>query len=154
MITIATALATAAFLLAAGTPIQAQTPHHSATQFLPIKNEPEPKLLVEQPLPGPLVSRAVAIIPYRTDNFRILPIFGASASDVSPRAGHLHVSIDDLPWRWADADGTGAIVLAGLPPGEDKVLIEIATPEHEVLGGKVVKFTVQAIDGAHHSVSR
>ncbi|AIC29295.1 hypothetical protein IE4771_CH04246 [Rhizobium etli bv. mimosae str. IE4771] len=146
MTTIARTLATAALLLAAVTPIQAQT----ATQFLPIKNEPAPKLVVDQPLAGPLASRAVAIIPYRTENFRILPIFGASASDVSPRAGHLHVSIDDLPWRWADAGGTGAIVVTALPPGEHKVLIEMATPEHEVLGGKVVKFTVPAIDSTQH----
>ncbi|ARQ60270.1 MULTISPECIES: DUF6130 family protein [Rhizobium] len=146
MTTITRTLATAALLLAAVTPIQAQT----ATQFLPIKNEPAPKLVVDQPLAGPLASRAVAIIPYRTENFRILPIFGASASDVSPRAGHLHVSIDDLPWRWADAGGTGAIVVTALPPGEHKVLIEMATPEHEVLGGKVVKFSVPAIDSTQH----
>ncbi|MDF0697633.1 DUF6130 family protein [Rhizobium sp. MC63] len=146
MTTIAKALAAAALLLAAGTPIYAET----ATQFLPIKNEAAPKLFVDQPLAGPLASRAVAIIPYRTENFRILPIFGASASDVSPRAGHLHVSIDGLPWRWADAGGTGAIVLTALPPGEHKVLIEMATPEHEVLGGKVVKFIVPVINSAHH----
>ncbi|MDR9773860.1 DUF6130 family protein [Rhizobium hidalgonense] len=150
MTVIARALATAGLLFAASTPVYAQTPHPAATQFLPIKDEPAPQLFVDQPLPGPLASRAVVIIPYRTENFRILPIFGASASDVSPRAGHLHVSIDDLPWRWADAGGTGAVVLTGLPPGEHKVLIEIATPEHEVLGGKAVKFTVPAIDSAHH----
>lgn len=150
MTMIAKALAAAAFLFAAGTAVQAQTPHQAATQFLPIENEPAPALFVDQPLPGPLASRAVAIIPYRTENFRILPIFGSSATAVSPRAGHLHVSIDDLPWRWADAGGTDAVVLTGLPPGEHKVLIEIATPEHEVLGGKVVKFTVPAVDGARH----
>ena len=149
MTTIARALATAAFLLAAGTPIYAQTPQHAATQFLPIKNEPAPKLFVDQPLPRPLITRGVAIIPYRAENFRILPIFGAGATDISPRAGHLHVSIDDLPWRWADAGGTGAIVLTGLPPGEHKVLIEIATADRQVLGGKVVKFTVPAIDSSH-----
>ncbi|PJR09284.1 DUF6130 family protein [Sinorhizobium meliloti] len=150
MTTIATALATAAFLLAAGTPLHAQPPQHVATQFLPIKNEPAPRLFVDQPLLRPLITRGVAIIPYRAENFRILPVFGAGATDVSPRAGHLHVSIDDLPWRWADAGGTGAIVLTGLPPGEHKVLIEMATPEHEVLGGKLVKFTVPATDGSHH----
>ncbi|WP_064711648.1 DUF6130 family protein [Rhizobium bangladeshense] len=149
MTTIARALATAAFLLA-GTSLHAQTPHEVATQFLPIKNEPAPELLVDQPLAEPLATRGVAIIPYRTENFRILPIFGASATDVSPRAGHLHVSIDDLPWRWADAGGTGAIVLTGLQPGEHKVLIELATPVHEVLGGKLVKFTVPSIGGAQH----
>jgi len=149
MITIARAVATNAFLLVASAPIHAETVHHTTTQFLPIKNEPAPKLFVDQPLSGPLTTRGVAIIPYRTENFRILPIFGPSATEVSPRAGHLHVSIDDLPWRWADAGNTGAIVLNGLPPGEHKVLIELATPAHEVLGGKTVTFTVPAIDYGH-----
>ncbi|OWK22828.1 hypothetical protein AJ87_46160 [Rhizobium yanglingense] len=85
----------------------------------------------------------MAIIPYRTENFRILPIFGPGASDVSPRVGHLHVNVDDLPWRWADAGGTGAIVLTGLPAGKHKVLIEIVTPEHRVIGGQAVSFTVR-----------
>jgi hypothetical protein len=137
-------LGLAAFLATASLPVQAQT------QFLPIPDEPAPQLHVEQPVPGPLASRATVIIPYRTENFRILPVFGAGAADVSPRAGHLHVTVDDLPWHWADAGNTGAIVLAGLPAGQHKVLIEIATPDHRVISGKSVSFTVPALAAAHH----
>ncbi|MEX2695114.1 DUF6130 family protein [Rhizobium mongolense] len=143
-------LATTAFLIVATATAQAQTPGSVQTQFLPVKDEPEPKLLVDQPLSEPLTTRGVAIIPYRTENFRILPIFGSGASDVSPRVGHLHVNVDDLPWRWADAGGTGAIVLTGLPAGKHKVLIEIVTPEHRVIGGQAVPFRVPAIHGQHH----
>ncbi|MGK9167362.1 hypothetical protein KXR53_13745 [Inquilinus limosus] len=143
-------LAATALLIVAGSAVQAETPSSGPTQYLPIQNEPEPKLHVDQPVAEPLATGGTAIIPYRTENFRILPIFGSGASDVSPRAGHLHVTVDDLPWHWADAGATGAIVLAGLPAGEHKVLIEIATPEHRVITGKAVSFTVPAIRGQHH----
>lgn len=114
-----------------------------ASQFVPIENEPPAELFVDAPLAGPL-ARGAAIIPYRTAHFRILPIFGATATDVSPRAGHLHVSVDDLPWRWADAGDNGAVVVNGLPAGHHKILIELATPEHKVLTGKSVSFVVPA----------
>jgi uncharacterized protein DUF6130 len=63
-----------------------------------IENEPAPKLVVDPPLMGPLTHGAV-LIPYRVENLRILPVLGASALNVSPRVGHLHVTVDDLPWQ-------------------------------------------------------
>jgi len=99
----------------------------TVTQFAAIENEPPAELFVDQPLAGQL-ARGAVIVPYRTRHFRILPVFGAGAVDVSPRAGHLHVSIDDLPWRWADAGDNGAVVVNGLPAGPHKILIELATP--------------------------
>ena len=128
-------LATSAFAQSAG---DARAP----TPFLPIQNEPAPKLFVDPPLAEPLADRGAVIIPYRTENFRILPVFGAGARDVSPRAGHLHVTVDDLPWHWADAGDNHTVVVVGLPPGQHKVLIELATPEHQVLAGQAVTFTV------------
>lgn len=116
--------------------------HRAATPFLPIANEAPAELHVDPPLAGPLADRGVVIVRYRTENFRILPIFGKDATQVSPRAGHLHVSIDGLPWRWADAGGTDAIVVVGLEPGPHSLLIELATPVHGVLTGQKVSFTV------------
>jgi hypothetical protein len=118
--------------------------------FLPVADEPAPELYVEPPLAGPLADRGIAIIPYRTANFRILAIFGSVAANVSPRAGHLHVSVDDSAWRWADAGDNAAVVVAGLPPGQHKVLIELATPEHKVFMGKAVTFVVPAMPAHHH----
>jgi hypothetical protein len=115
----------------------------TASQFVQIENEPPAELVVDQPLPGPL-ARGAVIVPYRTKHFRILPIFGPRAVEVSPRAGHLHVSIDDLPWRWADVGDNGAVVVNGLPAGPHKILIELATPVHGVLTGKSVSFTIPA----------
>ncbi|MBL8643257.1 MAG: hypothetical protein JNK21_04935 [Rhodospirillaceae bacterium] len=143
-------IAAAAVLAATSAIAIAQEQDGKANQFLPIAGEPEAKLYVDQPLAEPLASRGTAIIPYRTENFRILPIFGAAANDVSPRVGHLHVTVDDLPWHWADASDVGSIVVAGLSAGEHKVLIEIATPDHKVISGKAVSFTVPAVSRAHH----
>jgi hypothetical protein len=129
-----TVLATSALAQSAGE-IRGPSP------FLPIEDEPAPKLIVDPPLTDPL-ARGAVLIPYRTENFRILPVFGAGASTVSPRVGHLHVTVDDLPWRWADTSDTSTIVVVGLPPGQHKVLIELANPEHHVFTGQAVTFTV------------
>jgi hypothetical protein len=140
---------TAALVLAMTPIATAQTTEHEreASQFVPLENEPPAELFVDPPLPAPL-ARGAAIIPYRTKHFRILPIFGTGAVDVSPRAGHLHVSVNDLPWRWADAGNNGAVVVNGLPAGPHKVLIELATPEHKVLTGRAVSFVVPASPSA------
>src|SRR5215813_9410154 len=66
------------------------------TTFVPLANEPPPKLIVDPPLPDRLAHGAV-VIQYRVENFHLVPVFGAAALDVSPRVGHLHVAVDDLP---------------------------------------------------------
>ena len=106
-----------------------------------IANEPAPKLIVDPPLPGPL-ARGAVLIPFRVENLRILPVLGAAVRTVSPRVGHVHVTVDDLPWRWGHFDDTNTIVVNGLPPGQHKVLIELSDPEHNVFTGQTVTFTV------------
>ena len=44
-------------------------------------------------------------IQYRTENLRVVPVFGKGALDVSPRIGHLHITVDDAPWHFVDSDG-------------------------------------------------
>ena len=118
----------------------AQTAIEPSALF-PLKDELPPKLFVSPPLPGPL-ARGAVLIQYRVENFRILPVIGEGALTVSPRAGHLHVNVDDLPWVWADTGGTNTIVVNGLPPGEHKVRIELADPTHHIYTGQTVTFTV------------
>jgi len=105
----------------------------------PIDNEPAPRLFVEPPLPGPL-AQGVVFIPYRVENLRILPVAGAAARSVSPRVGHLHITVDDLPWLWADFGQSNTIVLAGMPRGQHKVRIELVDAEGNVFTARTVTF--------------
>ena len=123
------------------------------TPYAAIKNEPPPKLIVDAPLPD-LLDKGVVWIQYRTENVRIVPVFGKEALDVSPRVGHLHVRVDDLPWLWADASDLNTVDIAGMPPGEHEVLIELADANHQIFPGqsKTVKFTVPTVPvAASHS---
>jgi hypothetical protein len=106
-----------------------------------VENEPAPSLTVLPPLPGPL-AQGVVFIPYRLENLRIVPVGGAAARNISPRVGHLHVQLDDLPWQWADYGGSNTIILVGLPRGEHKVRIEVVDPEGKPFIARTVTFTV------------
>ena len=72
----------------------------------------------------------------------LLPVLGAGAVTISPRVGHLHVTVDDLPWHWGDFGDNQTLVVDGLPPGPHKILIELADADHQVLAKKVVTFEV------------
>jgi hypothetical protein len=75
------------------------------------------------------------------ENLRIAQVFGPGALHVSPRVGHLHISVDDLPWWWADASDNNTVDLAGLPPGQHKVKFELVDANHTVFPGQVVTLT-------------
>jgi Family of unknown function (DUF6130) len=107
---------------------------------VPIEDEPAPRLIVEPPLPGPL-AQGVVFIPYRLENLRILAVGGPAARTLSPRVGHLHITVDDLPWQWADYGQSNTIILVGLPRGQHKVLIEAVDAEGAVLTAQTVTFT-------------
>jgi hypothetical protein len=106
---------------------------------VPIDNEPTPRLTVELPLKGPL-AQGVVVIPYRVENVRILPVAGPAACNLSPRVGHLHITVDDLPWLWADFGQSNTVVLAGMPRGQHKVLIELVDAEGKVFTAQTVTF--------------
>jgi len=106
----------------------------------PVANEPRAKIVADPPLAEPL-SRGRVVIQYRTENLHIVPVFGAAALAVSPRVGHIHVTVDDSPWVWADASGE-PVVLDGLPRGPHKVMLQLETPNHQLLDQDVVAFTV------------
>ena len=66
----------------------------------PQAEQPPAKLVVDPPKPEPL-ARGVAILQFRTENLQIVPVFGFAAATVSPRIGHLHITVDDSSWHWA-----------------------------------------------------
>ena len=113
------------------------------TPYLPVKDEPPPRLIVDEPLPDGLAI-GVIWIQYRTENCRILPVFGKEALNLSPRVGHLHVRVDDLPWVLAETSDNNTVDIGGMPPGEHKVTITLVDPTHQPYPGqsKTVKFTV------------
>src|SRR5215471_11429098 len=89
--------------------------------YVAIENESPPKLIVD---PTPLaagLAHDIVWIQYHAENVRIVPVFGTVALNVSPRIGHLHIHIDDLPWGWVEATGdNNTISVAGLPPGQHR----------------------------------
>jgi len=123
-----------------------------ASPYVAIEKEPAPKLIVDPPLPEGL-AQGVFWAQYRVENLRIVPVFGPGALQASPRVGHLHITVDDLPWWWADANDINTVDIAGLPPGQHKVKIELVDANHNVFPGQVVTltFTVPHYDRAKTS---
>lgn len=121
---------------------QNATPACRPAQVIPLTGtEPAPKLVIDAPLAEPLATRGVVVISYCAENMRITPVFGPGALAVSPRVGHIHVTVDEAPWHWADASGT-PLILRGLPPGPHTVLIELVDANHQAVDKGTVKFDV------------
>src|SRR5271157_36159 len=97
------------------------------TPLVAIQDEAPAKLIVDPPIPEQLALGRV-FIQYRTENLRILPVFGKAALAVSPRVGHLHYYVDDQSWPVVDTSGE-TVVLVGLAPGPHKVLLETPDPQ-------------------------
>ena len=104
--------------------------------------QPAPRIIIDPPLAGPL-AKGLAVIQYRAENLRIVPVFGPNALDVTPRIGHIHVTVDDLPWHWADASDQ-PLIIQNLPAGPHKVLIELVDANHKPFDRGVVNFVIPA----------
>ena len=127
-------------LFAASALAQSARDVRGASPLVAIENEAPARLIVDPPLPEQLV-QGLVFIQYRTENLRVVPVFGKGALDVSPRIGHVHITVDDAPWHFVDASGETVIVV-GLPPGPHKVLFELADPTHRVITSETVSFTL------------
>lgn len=105
-------------------------------------NEPPAKLIVDAPLPD-LLAHGIVWITWRVENVKIGPESGKDALNASPRVGHLHIHVDELPWLWAHMS-TAPIDVALLPPGPHKIRIELVNAVHQVVPGqsKTVTFTI------------
>jgi Family of unknown function (DUF6130) len=155
MITGKLAAAAVVTVLATNALAQSTKEVHGASPYVAIENEPPPKLIVN---PTPLaagLAHGLAWIQYRVENVHIVPVFGAGALNVSPRIGHLHVHLDDLPWGWVEASDNNTISVAGLPPGQHKMLVELVNPEHHVFPGcaecrQTVSFTIPETTSPPH----
>jgi hypothetical protein len=137
------AAAAAGAVLATSAFAQSAKEIRGATPYAAIENEPAPKLILDPPIPEALV-QGIFWAQYRVENVRILPVFGAGALQASPRIGHLHITVDDLPWWWADASDNNTVDIAGLPPGPHKVTIALVDAKHNPFPGQgvTIRFTV------------
>jgi len=132
----------AAALVALSATAQTAKDIKGATPLVALQNEAPAKLIVDPPIPEQLALGRV-FIQYRTENLRIMPVFGKAALEVSPRVGHLHYYLDEQSWPTVDTSGE-TVVFVGLPPGPHKVRLELADTIHRPIPGcnKVVEFTV------------
>jgi hypothetical protein len=131
----------------------AQSAHdiRGASPYIAIQDEAAPRLIVDPPIPASLAQGFVQI-QYRVENVHIVPVFGEGALTASPRIGHLHITVDDLPWHWADASDDNTVDIVGLPPGPHKVLIELVDARHRLFPGQsiTVSFTVPVVSNHMH----
>ncbi len=103
-------------------------------------SEPPAKIVIDAPQAEPL-SRGVVFIQYRAAYLQIVPVYGPAALAVSPRVGHVHVTVDGAAWHWADASG-GPIVINGLAPGQHKILIQLVNANHQPIDQGTIELTV------------
>jgi uncharacterized membrane protein len=137
---------TACTLAATTATAQSAKDVRGSTPLVALENEAPARLIVDPPLAGALAVGAV-LIQYRTENLRVLPVFGKAALGVSPRVGHLHVTVDNAPWHFVDTSGE-TVILVGLEPGAHSVLFELADAAHRVLTSETIKFTLPAVVAA------
>ena len=114
----------------------------------PVIAEPEAKLIVDAPLAAEL-AKGKLIIQYRTENLKIVPVYGEAGLKVSPRIGHLHITVDNLPWHWADASNE-PLIIVGMAPGKHTILFELADTTHHVLAKQLVFFEIPATTNHSH----
>ena len=143
----ALAVVAAGTALAPSASAQSAREIRGASPYIAIQNEAAPKLIVDPSLSEGLALR-VFLAQYRVENLHIAPVFGAGAVQASPRVGHLHVTVDDLPWWWADASDNNTVDIAGLPPGEHKVKVALVNANHEAFPGQSKTLTFTIPEGA------
>jgi hypothetical protein len=105
-------------------------------------------MLIDSPDPARL-ARGVLFLTYRAQNLQIVPVYGPAALAVSPRVGHIHVTVDDASWHWADASGN-PIILQGLPAGPHRILIQLVNANHQPLDQGTVQITIPAAMAQAH----
>lgn len=131
--------------------VQAQSTSSDVTQpsvrdvrgqapVVPLTSEPPARLFVDPPLPEAL-SLGRVVVQYRTENLHIAPVYGPAALAVSPRIGHLHVTVDDAAWHWLDASDE-PLTIKGLPAGPHRILIELANAAHKVIDAQTIEFVI------------
>lgn len=128
-----------AFLFLLGSAGAAQHDHGTAPAD-PQGEAAPARLLVDAPVAA-FLSRGVLVLPFRTENVKVAPVYGDAAQGMTPRPGHLHVTVDRAAWHWVHASGD-PLVIQGLPKGPHQVTLDLADANHRTLQSVDVSFTV------------
>lgn len=128
-----------ALLVAVATPVVVHAEPAAAARPQ-AATEPAPLLTVDAPLAGPL-SKGAVVVPFHVEHMQIVPVYGAAAAQVTPRVGHLHLTLDHAPWHWVQAS-SDLIVLQGLPPGSHTLQVDLADATHQVVDSRTIEFTL------------
>ena len=104
------------------------------------QTQPAPRLIVGTPLAEGL-AQGKLVLQYRPENIRIVEAYGPEALAISPRIGHLHVTVDDAPWHWVDASGM-PIIVQGLSSGAHRIRLDLADAMHRVIDSHIVAFEI------------
>ena len=124
-------------------PAAASAQDHAAK----MNERPSAHLVVEAALPGPL-TMGLAIIPFSVENIKIAPKYGEAALAITPRIGHLHISIDGASWHWVHSNDE-PVVIQGLPIGSHRILLELMDANHGLIEAKTISFDIQSRPHAH-----
>jgi hypothetical protein len=124
------------------------SPHDFDLSSIEAPQSEAPATLVVAPPLANMLARGLVVIQYRAENLRIAPVYGAEALKVKPRIGHVHITVDDMPWHWVDASGE-SLIIQGLEAGQHSVLIELADPTHKVIDRRAVSFDIPRRVPAH-----
>jgi len=136
-------------LLCASAWAQSLSDSNAPPAVFPVESEGAPTLKLYPPLADAL-ARGVVIIPFKTENARILPVFGSAAVNVTPRIAHLHIGVDDWPGTWTLAT-PDPIVVNQLRPGVHKITVQLSDPTHNILLTQTATVTVpETKAGATH----
>ncbi|MFZ6760788.1 DUF6130 family protein [Undibacterium sp. Ji50W] len=97
-------------------------------------------LSVSSPI-APLLAKGVVVIPIKSNDVKIAPVYGEAAAQVVPRLGHVHVTLDGASWHWVHADD-GPVVIQGLSSGRHQLTFELADAAHRILTSRKLEFVV------------
>jgi hypothetical protein len=113
---------------------------HDAHAVVAATAEPEAQLVVDAPLAAPL-ARGLVVLPFHSEHLKIVPVYGAAALAVTPRIGHLHVSVDHASWHWLHSSDE-PIIVQGLSHGPHQLSLELVDANHHRLAVKELDFTI------------
>jgi hypothetical protein len=94
------------------------------------------------------LAKGAVVLPFRLENMKLMPLYGETALSVTPRVGHLHVTVDDASWHWVHSDNE-PIVVQGLAAGAHHLTLELADPIHHVIESKTVSFEIPRAQSSH-----